>query len=368
LKYYKNTFLIVTTEFPPLPGGIGNHAYHLANELLNEDRKVIVLTEKRANSKQQWQDFCNNCNFEIIGLSRNIFIPYTYIKRIIFFLFLTFKYQPITFFSGKFSIWLSAINISKNNSFAIIHGSEIKCKGIWKKLFQKGLNKVTRIISVSNYTQNQLFSFYKLQKQNCIVINNGFYLENSIFNINKNKTNSSLTFITVGGMHLRKGQQNFIKCIPELIDEFGKIKYIVAGIPQEIVYFKELASSLDILDIVEFLACPSDQEIVELLTESDIFIMLSENLENGDFEGFGIAILEAMSMGLPAIGSKNTGIEDAISNEFSGILVNHGSVDEIKNAVITIKNEYDRYSKNAIEWSQKFRWSNVILQYEVLLK
>jgi phosphatidylinositol alpha-1,6-mannosyltransferase len=207
-----------------------------------------------------------------------------------------------------------------------------------------------------------------LNKQNCIVINNGFYLENKLINIDKNKTHSSLTFITVGGMHLRKGQQNFIKSIPELVKTFGKIKYIVAGIPKEIEYFKELASSLDVSNMVEFKNCPSDQDIVKLLTESDIFVMLSENLENGDFEGFGIAILEAMSMGLPAIGSKNTGIEDAISSEFSGILVNPESVDEIKNAVMNIKNEYERYSKNAIEWSQKFSWGNVILQYEELLK
>lgn len=368
MKAYKNTFLIVTTEFPPLPGGIGNHAFHLANQLLNEDRKVIVLTEKRSNSKNQWQDFCKSSKLQIIGISRNKFILLTYFKRICFFIYFSLKYQPISFFSGKFSIWLSAINISKNKSFAIIHGSEIKCRGIWKQLFQRGLNKVSKIISVSNYTQNQLLRFYNLNNQNCIVINNGFKLEEKNINRVRNNIHSPLTFITVGGMHSRKGQQNFIKAIPALINEFGQIKYVIAGIPQEINYFKELASNLNVLDIVEFKICPSDELVIELLNNSEIFVMLSENLENGDFEGFGIAILEAMSMGLPAIGSKNTGIEDAISNGFSGILVNQGSVDQIKNAVITIKNEYERYSRSAIEWSHKFRWSNVIFQYEELLK
>ena len=95
--------------------------------------------------------------------------------------------------------------------------------------------------------------------------------------------------------------------------------------------------------------------------------MLSENLENGDFEGFGIAILEAMSMGLPAIGSINTGIEDAISNHTSGVLVNSNNVEEIDNAVGEILENYSRYSKNAKEWSGKFNWNKVIEQYIQLL-
>ena len=37
--------------------------------------------------------------------------------------------------------------------------------------------------------------------------------------------------------------------------------------------------------------------------KSDIFIMMSEMTESGDVEGFGIAIIEANSLGLPSIGT-----------------------------------------------------------------
>ena len=43
----KNRLLIVTSEFPPLPGGIGNHALNLANSLTNKKYKVSVLTDCR---------------------------------------------------------------------------------------------------------------------------------------------------------------------------------------------------------------------------------------------------------------------------------------------------------------------------------
>ncbi len=364
----KDSILIVTTEFPPLPGGIGNHAYNLAKEFSKNHKKVIVITEERANSKVEWNNFYDSAEFEIIGVKRNKFILYTYLKRMILFLYFSIKYNPVTFFSGKFSIWLAAINPSKNDSFAIIHGSEIKCKGFWKRVFHSGLNKVKKIISVSKYTQNILLGNYKLDVTKCVVINNGFNFENNECNSRAKKFGSPLEFITVGGMHQRKGQHNFIHALPKIISRFGDVRYNIAGIPQELERLKKLAEKLNVLDNVIFYNCPTNSEILLVLKKSDIFIMLSENLENGDFEGFGIAILEAMSMGLPAIGSKNTGIEDAISNHFSGILVDHSNVNEISDAVFDIQLNYDEYSESARLWSQKFAWEKVIKQYHELLK
>ena len=39
--------------------------------------------------------------------------------------------------------------------------------------------------------------------------------------------------------------------------------------------------------------------MVDVIYNSNIFIMLSDNLESGDVEGFSIAILEANYFGLP---------------------------------------------------------------------
>jgi phosphatidylinositol alpha-1,6-mannosyltransferase len=91
--------------------------------------------------------------------------------------------------------------------------------------------------------------------------------------------------------------------------------------------------------------------------------MLSENMKNGDFEGFGIAILEGMSQGLPAIGSINTGIEDAISNKYSGILVNPKDTNDIVKGIKEMILNYNNYSLNAAEWSNNFIWEKVIEQY-----
>ena len=92
--------------------------------------------------------------------------------------------------------------------------------------------------------------------------------------------------------------------------------------------------------------------------------MLSENLPNGDIEGFGIAILEGMSLGLPAIGSKNSGIRDAIDHKKAGWLIDDiHNPEEIATALQDIMLNYHDYSTNAKSWSERFKWSNVINQY-----
>ena len=39
--------LIVASEFPPLPGGIGNHAYNLASNLVSLGYEVTVIADHR---------------------------------------------------------------------------------------------------------------------------------------------------------------------------------------------------------------------------------------------------------------------------------------------------------------------------------
>ena len=111
----------------------------------------------------------------------------------------------------------------------------------------------------------------------------------------------------------------------------------------------------------------TDVQLKEILTASDIFVMLSEHLENGDFEGFGIAVIEAMALGLPAIGTRRSGIADAVKDGFSGKLVDPRNTAEILSAMEEISDHYEQYSANAKNWAAGFHWRNKITEYESLI-
>ena len=78
-------------------------------------------------------------------------------------------------------------------------------------------------------------------------------------------------------------------------------------------------------------------------------------------EGFGIAILEANSFCLPAIGATGCGIDDAISTK-SGKLVDGNSNFEIVMAMQSVLAERELFSSGARKWAQKHNWSQLIDQ------
>jgi phosphatidylinositol alpha-1,6-mannosyltransferase len=360
----RNSILFCCTEFPPLPGGIGNHAFGLSKELAKSNN-LTIITELRGSNK----DFFN---FAKINLPTVKFIAIkwislsivTYTKRILSYLSVR-KKSKIHFFSGRFYIWIAVLKPKHCNGIAVIHGGEIKLAGLFKKIFQLGLNNCNSIVCVSNYTRDRLNTLYSIPVSKIRVINNGF-IPSQLNTPNFPKfIDSKIRLITVGGIHKRKGQQNVINALPNLLSFFPELQYYLIGIPVELNDVYILANSNSTLSSIIYSGVVDDIEKWNILSQSHIFIMLSDEISN-DFEGFGIAVIEAMSIGIPAIGSINCGIADAIKDKFSGRLVDPHSPSEILNAVIDIYNNFNFYSNNAIEWSQSFKWETIVLKYKSL--
>lgn len=348
--------LIITSEFPPLPGGIGNHAYMLSRYLSKEKFEVSVLTDVR--SKNQDITFDAAQDFKIFRINRNAF---TYINRLVKGIQVA-KSNDVIIASGKFSLWLAGMLkflFPHKKYIAVLHGTELKAGNFFlQKITKFSLSRFNHLIAVSSFTKKVAQEINK--KLVIQIIHNGIELpQNEVINKNLSQT---LNLVTVGNLTYRKGQHNVIKALPVLKQIFPNIMYHCIGIPTEKNAFSDLAKSLNVVENVTFYGLLSQNEKDTILKECDIFIMLSDIVKN-DFEGFGIAILEANAMGIPAIGSKNTGIADAINNKFSGILVNQHNPEEIKNAIITIRDNYSYYSLNAIEWASHFSWEKIIKKY-----
>ena len=91
--------------------------------------------------------------------------------------------------------------------------------------------------------------------------------------------------------------------------------------------------------------------------------MLSQNKIRSSAEGFGIAILEANLFGVPALGSLNTGIEDAIVNNQSGILVNPHSIKEIVEGIGLLFDTPDKFKMQTVKWAVEHSWDKITNKY-----
>jgi len=360
--------VIVSSEFPPQPGGIGNHAYQLAKALSYKGYKVTVVTDERSDSGSAEKIFDKNLPFTVCRIRKRTPRMFMYVERFVS-IFRALKSADKVIASGKFSLWVVAFCtiFRKRFSMAVIHGTEVNLpSGAFRNLVELSLKRFNVIVAVSNYTK-QLISYLNLKVS---VIPNGITLDDwqdKVLISEENKLFSYPKLITVGRVSERKGQMEVVKLLPELLKQFPKLHYHCIGINDEITSVMALAKHLGVEKHVSFHGVLGNHILKNYLVQSDIFIMLSKPASNGDVEGFGIAILEANAMGVPAIGAFGSGVEEAIEVGQSGILIPLRDGEALTTAIRDILNNKEQYKQGAISWAEAHNWSIIIKQYIALL-
>ncbi len=85
--------------------------------------------------------------------------------------------------------------------------------------------------------------------------------------------------------------------------------------------------------------------------------------ETHHFEGFGAVITEAYQFGKPAVGSSNSGIEDAIQDGKTGYLTKQQNPQDIAEKIEKILQDYDSFSANAKKKYADFDWAKTAATY-----
>lgn len=99
-----------------------------------------------------------------------------------------------------------------------------------------------------------------------------------------------------------------------------KIQFVIAGDSSDSVYLKTIIKEIKSLKIeknIKLVISPSEKRKNELLKSADIFLALSDNIQ----ESFGIVLLEAMSYGLPIIATEWDGYKDLVKEGENGMCV-----------------------------------------------
>ena len=363
-----NTILFIASEFPPGPGGIGNHAWNLSKKI-NNYYPVYVLTISDYANHLECKVFDSKEKISIHRFKRYKLLVLTIVKRIYDIIYQINKHHySHCILSGKFSLYSSTIIryfSGRTKLIAILHGSELlPSNKISKLLLVRSLKCFNAVVSVSKYTES-LIPNNSVNKSLRYIIPNG--VNKTIFSKGGFKKSININgcplLLTVGSITHRKGQINLIKALPLIIKQFPKVHYHCIGLTLETEELLNTAKELGVdknLTLHGYL--PNDQ-LNGIYRQSDILIMLSQNKNLYDVEGFGIVILEANLCGISAIGSKGTGIEDAIIHNKTGLLIDPYNSDEILNAINQIISNKELFSNNAFTWAQTHDWSNIVNRY-----
>jgi glycosyltransferase involved in cell wall biosynthesis len=146
-----------------------------------------------------------------------------------------------------------------------------------------------------------------------------------------------IAIAAIGALEPRKGHRYLIEAVAALAQSGVMLRCFVAGDGSIRADLERQVAEQRCAGRVAILGRIEDSR--ELLWASDIYAMPSLN------EGLGVAALEAMASGLPAIVSATGGLREVVENDVSGILVEPARADEIGAAIARLANSAEIRAK-----------------------
>jgi glycosyltransferase involved in cell wall biosynthesis len=134
--------------------------------------------------------------------------------------------------------------------------------------------------------------------------------------------------VSVGRLSWEKGQASLIRALPEIAAAVPNVRLLVVGVGPQLEQLQQLAAELGVAGRVAFTG--SRPFVERLLGLADVFVFPSLS------EGLGIALLEAMAMGLPVVASSTEGIMEVATDGADALLVPPGEPAAIAAAVVRL--------------------------------
>jgi len=262
---------------------------------------------------------------------------------------------------------------------AVGHGTEFGTHHLAKRaLMLFVFNAVDCVVCVSEFTKNHMLKA-GVQPKRTVVIPNGadetiFHLIDSPdveqFRLQKG-LDDQLVLVTVGHVSPRKGQDIVIQSLPEVIKEFPNITYIAIGIPTQAHVLENKVKELHLEKHVHFAGRLSVSELVFYLNLADLHLITSRHTSDGDFEGYGIVVIEAALCGTPSIVAGNSGLVEAVDYGDSGLIVPEDDPAATAQAILTLLKDRQQIRTLAArayeQASNEKTWFKRVESYSALL-
>src|SRR5690606_20506936 len=108
--------------------------------------------------------------------------------------------------------------------------------------------------------------------------------------------------------------------------------------------------------------------LLSLHSQNDLVTMLSTEIPDGEVEGCGSALLKAHALAIAVISARHCGIEDAIQDGVSGLLIDAHVAQAFARTIATLLADYARFSEGARQWAKSHDWKEIVKPYNTLIE
>ena len=170
-------------------------------------------------------------------------------------------------------------------------------------------------------------------------------------------------FVSVGALKNVKGHDVLIKAFQQVVEKCPDARLQLIGDGPERDHYESLVRGLGLCPRVELRGWLSPVEVREALARATVFVFPSRH------EGFGIALVEAMTAGCPVIASRVGGIPEVVSGA-EALLVPPESPDALAQAMERALNDEgwrEKARREGQKRARQFCWERAVNQYEACI-
>lgn len=304
--------------------GIEHYTWSITHSLirLNSSNKFLILVPKEFSVIRRNQliedvegvEFIEMFGPKIKFLSRHVILPLIFWFKKIDALFSPFGQIPL-FFKGKSIITIHDVMIYTNPEW---FNEDQKKEFSTRIVVPNSIKKADNIICVSNATKVALNNLFPETTEKSVVIYEGVSVP---YSEEVNIANERFPFdkdyiLFLGTIEPRKNLVNsfkaFNKFLDDHIEQVGNVRFIVAGkrgwkteeVEDMLIQVNKRWSHIEPNGVIQFLGLVTEEEKWILLRRASVLMYTSFG------EGFGLPVLEALSVGVPVISSKKGALEE----------------------------------------------------------
>ncbi|NJN87776.1 MAG: colanic acid biosynthesis glycosyltransferase WcaL [Leptolyngbyaceae cyanobacterium SL_7_1] len=141
--------------------------------------------------------------------------------------------------------------------------------------------------------------------------------------------NRGVRIATTGRLVEKKGIEYVIQAVAKLLEAYPTLQYNIIGDGVLKPSLQALIDQLGVNQSVHLLGWKNEQEMAEILRETDLFVAPSITAQDGNQDAPVNVLKEAMAMGLPTISTQHGGIPELIEDGVNGFLVPERDVDAL---------------------------------------
>jgi colanic acid/amylovoran biosynthesis glycosyltransferase len=234
--------------------------------------------------------------------------------------------------NGNLAVLLKAIGAIKGKVVTTFHGYDITQylrkhgNNVYHDLFYSG----DLFLPISERWKRKLIEL-GCHEEKIIVHHMGIDTEKFLFSPRRPDENGAVKIISTARLVEKKGIQYSVKAVARAVKKFPYIEYGIVGDGPLRGEIEDLINELELKGHVRMYGWMKQEEVIELMKQSHVFLAPSVTSKEGDQEGIPVALMEAMAQGLPVLSTDHSGIPELVQNGKSGFLVPERDVEALAN-------------------------------------